>query len=451
MKKVLSLLLALLVVASLCAVPASAEELVYGTATLSYAEFYSGDVSSVEAIDGVTSATSKKAATFPNAATDFVDEKTNADGYHVTGVANVNVALAAADVEAYQALNPSFAPLDEAPAQYKPVSIENGEAVYGATVFNEAAVVSDAALELVTDSHWGDYMVSVIESSTAYLRNTRSDEGFAVGSGVYGAIIETESGLKVGMEHLASLWVQPYEISWNVSADNSHNEEITYDNLPELDKLMGEKITKITYINRDEVYVYTFDGVYVPIKFESAMTAENARSADGKTAVSVTGLVEDYAPAFRVEGLDVAVADMSEMTWTEDVAGSYTLLLEDENGKYAPLRADFVLSTELLPVVYDAELQELTLAEGASQEMFDAFLRNLSKVTVNGNEYNASGHGAVVIINKVGELDTEAAISSGRGADAVVTPIFAESGEYEITVQATGFDTALSFTAVIEK
>ena len=72
----------------------------------------------------------------------------------------------------------------EAPAQYKPFTVEDGKAVYGATVFNIAATVTDADIEVVTDSHWGDYQFNILETSTAYIRNTREDADFAVNSNV---------------------------------------------------------------------------------------------------------------------------------------------------------------------------------------------------------------------------------------------------------------------------
>ena len=451
MKKLVSLILTLVLAASLASFAAAEEGTVYGAATLTYAEFYAGDVSSTDSIDVVTSATTGKSGTFTNTVSDFVDEATNKDGYHITGIANVNVAVPADQVEAYKAINPTFVEAAEAPAQYKPVTVEDGQAVYGATVFNIAATVTDADIEVITDSHWGDYQINILETSTAYIRNTREDADFAVNSNVQGIIVETESGLKVGMEHLQSIWVQPYEISWNVSVDNSHNDELAYDNIPELDKLMGEKVTKVTFINANDAYEYTFDGAYLPIKFVSSLAVENARSADGKTNVTVTGLVDDYAPAYAVEGLEVSVENNSEMTWTADLPGAYTLVLTDANGVYAKMSASFVLSTDILPVVWDADLGELATAEGCDEAMKDAFIKNLATVTVNGKEYAASGRGAAVIINNIGELDTEAAVTSGKGKDATVTPIFPEAGAYEITVTATGFDAALTFTADIQK
>ena len=451
MKKLISLILALALTASLASFAAAEDGVVYGTATLTYADFYAGNVSSTDSIDMVTSATTGKSGTFTNTVSDFVDEKTNREGYHLTGIANVNVAVPAEQVEAYKALNPTFVETAEVPAQYKPVTVEDGKAVYGATVFNVAATVTDADIEVVTDSHWGDYQINILETSTSYIRNTREDEGFAVNSNVQGIILETESGLKVGMEHLQSIWVQPYEISWNVSVDNTHNDELIYDNIPELDKLMGEKIVKVTFINANDAYEFVFDGAYLPIKFPSSLAVDDARSADGKTSVIVTGLVDDYVPSYAVEGLEVSVENNSEMTWTADLPGAYTLVLTDAKGVYAKMSATFILSSDILPVVWDADLGELATAEGFDEALKDAFIKNLSIVTVNGKEYAASGRGAAVIINNIGELDTDAAVTSGKGKDATVTPIFPESGTYEIIVTATGFDMPLTFTTDIQK
>lgn len=248
---------------------------IFGTATLTYAEFYSGDVSSVDSYDAVSSATTSKYGIMSNMSTDFVNEKTNEDGYHILGVQNVNVAVPKESVETYKSINSTFKETAAAPTQYKPVSISGGKAVYGATKWNIADTVTDSDAELVTGSTWGDYQINVTEKATAHLRNSREDEGFDVGSGILGIILETESGLKVGMEHLQSIWVQPYELSWNIPEDNSHNTHIEgYDNLTELGKLTGETVTKITYIVPDAAYVYEFDGIYIKPIYSGNISAE---------------------------------------------------------------------------------------------------------------------------------------------------------------------------------
>ena len=252
----------------------NSDDYVFGTATLSYSEFYSGDVSSTASYDGVSSATANKYEIFPNMDTDYVDETTNADGYHITGVKNVNVAVPADAVDEYKTINDTFVESDETPAQYKVVSVENGEATYSETYFNVADTVTDANIELLTGSVWGDYELDITETSTSYIKNTRDDGDFTIDSNIQGIIVETASGLKVGMEYLQSVWVQPYEISFNISADNSHNTHVSYDNLTELDKLENETVTAITFINQNDTYIYEFDGVFIkPVYRDSNATA----------------------------------------------------------------------------------------------------------------------------------------------------------------------------------
>ena len=264
---------------------------VYGTATLTYAEFYSGDVSSTESYDAVSSATSKKYELFPNMSTDYVDETTNAEGYNILGVKNVNVAVPEDQVEAYSKLNESFVKTEEVPSQYKVVSVEGDSVQYSATVFNVAATVTDAKAELLTGTNWGDYQLNILEDSTKYIRSSRDDEGNPISADVEGIIVETASGLKVGMEHLQSIWVMPYEISFNIEADNTHNTRVKFDNLSELSKLEKEEIVAVTFINQNDAYVYTFDPVYVkPVYRDVTVTATIDEEAGTMT---LSGVPED--------------------------------------------------------------------------------------------------------------------------------------------------------------
>lgn len=315
--------------------PAEDDTLVFGTATLTYAEFYSGDVSSAENFDAVTSATTSKYGIMPNMATDFVDETANADGYHITGVKNVNVAVPASELEAYKAVNDSFVPIDgEAPAQYKTVSMEGGKPVYSATQFHVADTVTDATAELQTGTSWGDYQINVTDGAKVHLRNTREDEGFDIGGEIQGIILETDSGFQVGMEHLQSIWVQPYEVSFNVLADNTHNTHIGgFDNLPELSKLVGETVTKITYIMPDSAYVYEFDGIYIKPLYEGTITATVSDSYD-----SVTLSTSDFS-AFEKGKLTVTY------TLGSGRSREVTTLLETE---LADGTADYVLEVSAI-------------------------------------------------------------------------------------------------------
>lgn len=338
------------------AAASSAEEpqepvnLVYGTATLTYAEFYSGDVSSVDSYDAVSSATTSKHSILENMATDFVDETTNADGYHITGVKNVNIAIDEKDVEAYQAMNDSFVLSDTEPAQYKIVTMEDGVATYSATVFNIADTVTDAAAELQTGSVWGDYQINVTDGAVTHLRNTREDEGFDIGSNIQGIILETESGLKVGMEALQSIWVQPYEVSFNVLSDNTHNVHIAqFDNLPELSKLVGETVTKITYIVPDAAYIYEFDGIFIKPAYTESITSERSEdkivlSTDDFSGFDNGALTVTYTIGQGREstvytlfegalenGTDTYALDLSEVNGLEDQSGTYKAVISSDN------------------------------------------------------------------------------------------------------------------------
>lgn len=324
---------------------------VFGTATLSYSDFYAGDVSSVDFYDAVASATTGKSEIFPNMVTDFVDEETNADGYHITGVKNVNVAVPKDQVEDYKAINDSFVESEgDAPAQYKVVTVANGEAQYSQTNFAIADTVTDTDAELHTGTVWGDYEIDILETSTSYIKNTREDGDFKIDGNIQGIILETESGLKVGMEYLQSVWVQPYEISFNVASDNTHNQRMTFDNLDELSKLENETVTKVTFINQNDVYVYELDGVYVkPIYKDAKATAkvdENAKSialsdvpADLKNpTVTATYIVGEGREAVRTVVSDaVSLSDTVEM---DDKAleeakaagdGIYTIVVSSDN------------------------------------------------------------------------------------------------------------------------
>ena len=250
---------------------------IYGTSNLTYKEFYSGDVSSTDSFDVVTTASTSKYSVLSNAWTDYKKESAEAaGGYHVKGVANVNVAvdsdlyvestiLKDANKELSKAYEEaSDITLNEnptqVPSQYK-ILQENGSYVSNNKT---VATVTDAVPTLTTGSTWGEYEIDVVETSTKYLRNSRQDEGFPVNSTIQGIILETTEGYKVGLEHLSNIWVQPYKLSFNVANEAATMRIAKSDNTAEFAKLVNKTINKITYVTPEGNYVYTFaDGIFI--------------------------------------------------------------------------------------------------------------------------------------------------------------------------------------------
>lgn len=250
---------------------------IYGTSNLTYKEFYSGDVSSTDSFDVVTTASTSKYSVLSNAWTDYKKESAEAaGGYHVKGVANVNVAvdsdlyvestiLKDANKELSKACEEaSDITLNEnptqVPSQYKTLQKD------GSYVSNNKTVttVTDAVPTLTTGSTWGEYEIDVVETSTKYLRNSRQDEGFPVNSTIQGIILETTEGYKVGLEHLSNIWVQPYKLSFNVANEAATMGIAKSDNTAEFAKLVNKTINKITYVTPEGNYVYTFaDGIFI--------------------------------------------------------------------------------------------------------------------------------------------------------------------------------------------
>ena len=166
---------------------------------------------------------------------------------------------------------------------------------------------------------------------------------------------------------------------------------------------------------------------------DAALMVADALVSDGFTTVTVEHLPEDFAPLYAVEGLDMFVGD-GNMVFVDAMPGTYTLTVTDESETYADtLSADFVLSTEALPVAYDAEAGAIAVAENMDETLARTFIANITSVEVNGEAYPAVGEGAVTIVGEDGAIDI--------GAE-----VFGEAGSYELTVTAMGFTQPLVFT-----
>ena len=330
----------------------------YGTTTLSYSEFYAGDTTQ-DSYDAITSATTSKNQIFTNEDSTEV----TSSGYQIQGVKNVNVAV---DAETYvdaQVLKAASKlpkkgvyteaadiTLNEAPSQetgqYKTL---NTDGTYSATKFDVKATVTDASAQIQAPSIWGDYMLVVKEVGTKYLRNSRQGD-FAVGGNTLGVILETASGKKVGLRHTYEIWVQPYELAFSAGSG-----------------LIGEKISKVTYITPDGSYVYEFGDKAPLVKKqpEAGMKVQAAFVKENTTQVKVDDLDKYENPKVSVyyttgsgHGkkttyvVDHAVAENGVVTFDSSVARAgdeiYTVMISSDN--YVDMTKNITLTGQPITV-----------------------------------------------------------------------------------------------------
>ena len=406
---------------------------IYGTMKIPYNAFYAAEGTASE-VDAVSSATDSKWKNDKLVGGTYYEEHTDDNGGNILGVV-FPVAISSADLETLGEQNYGFTELAEVPSAFKHVAVENGEAVFSALQGDTSAVEAEA--EFTTVSGYGDYQISVNAINNA---DGTSDIGT-----IAGVLLTTTDGSVYGLRHLENIWRDNLAWSCGIMTAERHGNELKS---AQYEDMMGKTIDTITYLTDTGYHTLDVD-FYVPLKFVGGVSVAEAAAADGKTTVSFENLPEDFTPVYSVEGLESQVTDGS-LTWEHAYAGAYTLEAADESGIYAPLYADFILTTDEIPVVYDEAGTSLVAAEGFEPEAAAAFLQNLSVVTVNGTEYTAGGHHGVLIIDSEGYVDSEAVLVKGKGPEAETEPIFPESGDYEVTASAKGYQTPITFTFKVQ-
>ncbi len=242
---------------------AADETYYYGTAALSFTEYYEGENTSLSSYDAVSTATTNKYALFDNEDTEitYAADGTTVESYVINGVKNVPVRVAASDwnalSEAQQAATGITLNSDKTTetAVYKTYNVKTGK--YSATE-GTTVTVDDATVSIETNARWGacaaqtygNYQINITETSTSYIQNTRvsddTENPYAVsGDSLLGAIVKTASGKSYGMRFSMETWVQPYEIAWNSDING-------------LGALEGQTITEVVYLTTNGVYDYKF-------------------------------------------------------------------------------------------------------------------------------------------------------------------------------------------------
>lgn len=415
----------------------------YVLMNIPYSAFYKAEVQNDVDVDVFTSATLNKTRTASLAGGSY---HTNADGSQIDGITFPVKVTDDMDMSKYtqvtdddsvditvtnrgqtstttykgkdalfQNADYAYYKLTEVPSYYKEVSVDkDGNLTFGKTVGN-VTTLEGLSAELSTETGYGDYQLDIDG-----LRDKLTELGV---TNINGVVLNTKEGSSYGLRHLENIW-RMEELAWATGFTEAvHGCPTSSDHYK---AMMGQTITSVTYYTDKGMYNIPLADIYVPVKFTHDLEVANAAITAGKTEVTVTGLPDDYAAEYKVDGLDGVSVQNGVLTFSNAKKGKYTLTISDKNDKYADITTEFELYTEAMPAAYDADKKVLVKTADATDEEFADYINNITSVNVNGTDYKASGRGATVIINKDGSIKTDAAP-------------FAEGDTFEITVSATGY------------
>ncbi|MBQ8928591.1 MAG: hypothetical protein IJ055_10025 [Oscillospiraceae bacterium] len=430
----LSLAAACACVLSSLPLPATAaDDTVYGTMQIPYADFYAAeqaDDANAFEVDAVSSATANKWTmdgtgsvgedgtwTAGGLAAGTYNEKNPEGGGTILGVV-YPVAISQADLDALGENNYGFTALEETPTAYKTVTVTDGKAAFSKVQDTDGAKEVGGEVTLETQTSYGDYQLMI--------------ENYPQDADVYGAIVRTADGNSYPMRSLENLWRPKGEIAWSVGyVTTVHGNNI--DN-PKYYATNGATVSEITFITLDG-YRTVSANVYLPVLFTSGVDVTAGEAGTGSVTYDQSIFPEDFqqtgavADSFTVEG--------NTVSYENALPGQYTLTVSDKGGKYGDVRGKFLLTTDKVPVVI--EDGKLVAAEGFTEEEAANFIKNITAVTVDGTTY-ATGKRGTKVIAADGTIDT--AVQSGE------TAVFADPQNYSISVTATGYTNA--FEAQVE-
>ena len=246
------------------------DKYVYGTANLSYADFYYGELNDVKEdttldltsdkaasyresgmYDAVSSATTNKYKSFFSST--YSEDNTNGQGGSIIGMKDVNIAVPTSLYEnAKKAISDnkecsnklleiinSMTLSDTTPSEYK---ILNGDGTLTAMKSEVTEDTSDT-LTIKTQSSYGQYEVDPVTSENSPLSNLSAKDS------LLGIIVEDEDGKKYGMEHLENIWIGgKFAFAVTDGFKEKHGNTIDY---KRHESLQGKTIKKVTYLVKD--------------------------------------------------------------------------------------------------------------------------------------------------------------------------------------------------------
>ena len=436
-----------------------AQKEVYVLMNIPYADFYKAD--GVTGADTVSSATKQKTraslaagsyhVTFPVKIGDVsalekytqikddskVDITTSIKGKESTTTYTGKEAL-------FESTSYSYYILSDVPSYYKEATVNaDGSFSFGEVKGAKTQRLSDVSTEFSTSSRYGDYQLD-IDGLPSEIKT------------VYGVVISTKEGSSYGLRHVENIWKKT-KLAWSTGfVTESHGNTLDFKDYA---AMMGQTINKVTYYTDQGIYEIPMDQK-VAKKFDGEVSVEDVSVKSEKTAITVSGLPNDFEEEYKIDGIDedaysVEVkSDGKTTTRTINFKKAltkrrYTVTLSDRSGNYAPISTTFNAYTETMPAKYNENDKDpaVVKADGVDEEEFQTYLKNITSVTVNGKEYAASGKKAVKLITEDGKLDlSQDAFKDAKAGEAFAVTI-AEDGyqAYTFTYKVPEEDSEYSY------
>ena len=444
------------------------DKYVYGTANLSYADFYYGELKDVKEdttldltsdkaasyresgiYDAVSSATTNKYKSFFSST--YSEDNANGQGGSIIGMKDVNIAVPTSLYEnAKKAISEnkecsnklleiigSMKLSDNAPSEYK---ILNGDGTLTAMKSEVTEDTSDT-LTIKTQSSYGQYEVDPVTSENSPLSNLSAKDS------LLGIIVEDEDGKKYGMEHLENIWIGgKFSFAVTDGFKEKHGNTIDYNRH---EALQGKTIKKVTYLvkNGADIVINTALKCKTLAGSDSIIKATaNDNFKDGATVSVDTTAVPSgsnytlssvsMGKTVLTEGTDYTYANNTLTIKATDNTGvgSYSMVFTDDT--YSDIVASFTLESGYKTGdISINKNNQVTLPAGVN---FKKYVNNITSIKINGVEKTGKGGiKATDLFDADGNINFNAAI---KGKDGSSTPVFADkSASYTIELTSTGY------------
>ena len=444
------------------------DKYVYGTANLSYADFYYGELNDVKEdaeinldvedkaasyrergmYDAVSSATTNKYKSFFSST--YSEDNTNGQGGSIIGMKDVNIAVPTSLYEnAKKAISDkkecsnklleiinSMTLSDTTPSEYK---ILNGDGTLTAMKSEVTEDTSDT-LTIKTQSSYGQYEVDPVTSENSPLSKLSAKDS------LLGIIVEDKDGNKYGMEHLENIWVGgKFAFAVTDGFKEKHGNTIDY---KRHEALQGKTIKKVTYLVKDgaDIVINTNLKCKTLAVSDSIKATANDNFKDGATVSVDTTAVPSgsnytlssvsMGKTVLTEGADYTYANNTLTIKATDHTGvgSYSMVFTDNT--YSDIVASFTLESGYKTGdISINKNNQITLPAGVS---FEKYVNNITSIKINGVEKTGKGGiKATDLFDADGNINFNAAI---KGKDGSSTPVFADkSASYTIELTSTGY------------